>query len=347
VRAKKCGNPGRVPAPSRGGLRSAQPISAHGIVRLVLLAILVSAALAAPARAFEDYTPPEALGMGGAARGWATGDQGPLFNPSGMSLTKAYTLSGAYEYSSRLSDQFVHASIVDSTSPLNLAGGLYYTYHALSPGGAASGSGHEGGLALSYPFAPYVSLGGTLKYFKLLNGDAYAGQGGGVTFDVGATIRPTSIVSLGLVGTNLRDLGTSEATRAIGYGVALVPNASLLVAVDGLTRLTADNQTGRKGTSLMGGGAYTIAGKVAARLGGGYDAATGNGYLTVGASVVSEIGAIDAGLRQDVTRGVIVAGGGEAHETVVGINLRLFIPTMQNQDATPELPEVGAPVTNP
>jgi hypothetical protein len=309
--------------------------------------LLLTAAIASPARAFEEMTPPETLGMGGAARGWATGDAGPLLNPSGMSLTKAYTLTGTYEYASRLSQQFVHASVVDSTSPFALSGGLYYTYHAQSPAGAPSGSGHEGAFALSYPFGPYVSLGATFKYLKLLDGDAYAGHGGGVTFDVGATIRPTHVASIGLVGTNLRDLGTSEATRAIGYGVALLPVPGLLVTADGLTRLTADNQTGRKGTSLMGGAAYTFAGKVAARAGGGYDASTGNGYLTVGASVVSEIGAIDGGLRQDVTRGVIVAGSGEAHETVVGISLRLFIPAMQTEDAQPDLQELRAPVTSP
>jgi hypothetical protein len=310
------------------------------------LAILATLAFASTAQGFEELTPPEALGMGGAARAWATGDEGPLMNPSGMSLTKAYTLTGSYEYASRLSDQFIHASIVDSTAPINLAGGLYYTYHAQSPGGAPAGSGHEGGLALSYPFGPYVSVGGPVKYFKLLNGDAYAGHGGGVTFDVGATIRPTQIVSIGVVGTNLRNLGSSEATQAVGYGAALLPIPALLVVADGLTRFTADNQTGRKGTSLMGGAAYTIAGKLAVRAGGGYDASTGNGYLTFGASIVSEIGAIDAGLRQDVTEGVIVAGGGESRETVVGVSLRLFIPSMQSE-APPDLQDLRAPVTNP
>jgi hypothetical protein len=303
-------------------------------------------AFASAAHGFEELTPPEALGMGGAARGWATGDEGPLMNPSGMSLTKAYTLTGSYEYASRLSQQFIHASVVDSTAPINLAGGLYYTYHAQSPSGAPAGSGHEGGLALSYPFGPYVSVGATVKYFKLLGGDADAGHSGGVTFDVGATIRPTQIVSVGIVGTNLRDLGTSEATQALGYGAALLPIPALLVTADGLTRFTADNQTGRKGTSLMGGAAYTIAGKVAVRAGGGYDGSTANGYLTAGASIVSEVGAVDAGLRQDVTQGVIVAGGGRERETVVGVSLRLFIPSMQS-DAPPELPEVRAPVTNP
>src|SRR6185312_3931810 len=106
----------------------------------------------------------------------------------------------------------------------------------------------------------------------------------------------------GVVGANLRSLSNSEATRAIGYGVALVPRAGSLGVVDGLTRLTTDNQTGRKGTSVMGGGAYTFLGKMAVRVGGGYDASTGNGSVTFGASGVSEAAAIDAGLRQDLTR---------------------------------------------
>ena len=232
-----------------------------------LLAIALTSAVGATARAFEEFTPTEALGMGGASRAWALADEGPLLNPSGMSLSKAYTIDGTYGYASRLSEQFLHASIVDSTSPFNLAGGLYYTYHSTNPSGGLDGHGHEGGLALSFPFGPYVSIGATLKYFKLLDADAIDGHDGGLTFDVGATIRPTQVVSLGVVGTNLRDLGTSQATQAIGYGLALIPLTNMVVVADGLTRFTADAQTGRKGTSLMGGAGYTFWGKLAVRAG--------------------------------------------------------------------------------
>ena len=227
---------------------------------LVLVAIAVTAALGSSARAFEDLTPTEALGMGGASRAWAVADEAPLLNPSGMSLTKAYTcIDGTYGYASRLSDQFLHASIVDSTSPFNLSGGLYYSYHTASPGGALAGHGHEGGAALAFPFGPYVSLGGTLKYFKLVDGDVVNGHDGGLTFDLGATIRPTPIVSVGIVGTNLRSLSTSQATQAVGYGVsASIPAGNAILVADGLSRFTPDNQTGRKGTSVMAGAGYTF-----------------------------------------------------------------------------------------
>jgi hypothetical protein len=320
--------------------------SSRSRATVALLAITLTSAVAANARAFEEFTPTEALGTGGASRAWAVGDEGPLLNPSGMSLTKAYTIDGTYGYASRLSDQFLHASIVDSTSPFNLAGGLYYTYHSSSPSGGLTAHGHEGGLALSFPFGPFVSIGATLKYFKLEDADVFDGHDGGFTFDVGATIRPTEIVSLGLVGTNLRDLGTSQATQAVGYGVALIPLTNMLVVADGLTRFTADNQTGRKGTSLMGGASYTFLGKLAARAGGGYDATTGNGYLTFGLSGVSEIGAFDGGVRQDLTRSAL-ASGAEVRETVLQVSLRLFIPASQTQDPSLDLQDTRAPVNNP
>ncbi len=66
----------------------------------------------------------------------------------------------------------------------------------------------------------------------------------------------------------------------------------------------------------MGGAGYTFVGKLAVRAGGGYDASTGNGYLTVGLSGVSEIGAFDGGVRQDLSRSML-ASGAEVRETVL------------------------------
>jgi hypothetical protein len=315
-------------------------------VRHLLLAIVVTAALASPARAFEDFSGTRSLGMGGASRAWAIGDEGPLLNPSGMSLAKAYDIEAAYGYAgaanapaslpatSRLADSFLHASIVDSTSSYNLAGSIYYTYHTADRGGLVA-HGHEAGGALSLPFGEFLSLGATIKYFVLQDADDVAGHGGGLTFDVGATVRPTPLVSLAVVGTNLRDLGNSQATQGIGYGAALIPVPSLVIALDGLTRLTPDNQTGRKGTSIMGGADFTMAGRLGVRAGGGYDAVTGNGYATVGFSAISEVGSFDAGLRQDLFRSEVSPGFERPRETVVGLSLRLFVPAEQTPPQPP------------
>jgi hypothetical protein len=292
------------------------------------LAIAVMLAAQPAARAFEGFTPTQALGMGRASRAWAVGDAGPLLNPSGMTLLKAYTLEGTYGYGTRLSDQYLHASVVDDTSSYNLAGGLYYTYNTTDPSGGPSGHGHEAGLSLAFPFGNYVAIGATLKYFNLAGSDVVNDHDGGITFDLGITARPIPLLSIGLVGSNLRSLDNSLATQSIGYGVAVLPVPGLVLAADGVTRFTADNVTGRKGTSGMAGASYTLFGKLGIRAGGGYDAATGAGYGTFGLSAISEIGALDGGVRQDLTR-----GDGGKRETVVGISLRLFIPASQtNQD---------------
>jgi hypothetical protein len=164
--------------------------------------------------------------------------------------------------------------------------------------------------------------------FNLSGTDLVDGNNGGITFHLGITARPIPLLSIGLVGSNIRSLQNSQATQAIGYGVAVLPLAGLVLAADGVTRFTADNVTGRKGTSAMGGASYTLFGKLGIRAGGGYDAATGAGYGTFGLSAISDIGALDGGVRQDLSR-----GDGGTRETVVGISLRLFIPASQtNQD---------------
>ncbi len=297
------------------------------------LAVAVATAVAPDARAFEEFTPTLPLGMGGASRAWAVGDAGPLLNPSGLTLVKAYTLAGTYGYGTRQDDQFLHASVVDNTSAYNVAGGLYYTYHSMDPSGGLSGHGHEAGLSLAFPFGNYVAIGATLKYFNLAGGDALGGQTGGVTFDLGLTVRPMQVLSVAVVGSNIRNLDNSQAPQTVGYGVALLPTGSLILAADGVTRFTADSQTGRKGTSAMLGAAYTLFDKIGLRAGGGYDSVTGNGYATLGLSAISDIGALDGGVRQDLFRSQDSAGVPRPRETVVGLSLRLFIPASQtNQD---------------
>ena len=215
--------------------------------------------------------------------------------------------------------------MVDNTSGFGIAGGLYYNYHVAEPGGGVSGHGHEAGLALSVPIANRATLGGTVKYFSLSGIDVPAGGGsGGVTFDVGATISLIPKLSVAVVGTNLRNLHNSNATQGVGYGVAVFPIPDLVIAADAWTRLTPDNYTGRKGTNVMVGGDLTLGGKFGVRAGGGYDSATENGYAAVGLSAVSEIGAIDGAIRQDV-----FVYGNVPRGTIVAISLRLFIPAQQ------------------
>jgi hypothetical protein len=104
----------------------------------------------------------------------------------------------------------------------------------------------------------------------------------------------------------------------------------LMIVADGRTSFQSDIFTGRHGTSLMGGIEWTMAERLGLRAGGGYDATTGNGYMTGGLSALSEIGAVDVGFREDVTQRKV--GGVETpRQTMVGVNLRLFVPASETQ----------------
>src|SRR5882672_5084583 len=189
--------------------------------------LLLAAAFARPVQAFEDFEGTRAAAMGGATRAWALADSAILLNPSGMSLAKAYNVEAAYAYGTRLSEQFFHASVVDSTSGSNLAGGFYYTYHLAKPAGVA-GHGHEVGAALSLPLGESIAFGATLKWFRLEGADdnparaasRAAPTSDGLTCDVGATLRPMSSLSFGVVGVNLVERHSGQVPKMLTFGAA-------------------------------------------------------------------------------------------------------------------------------
>jgi hypothetical protein len=282
------------------------------------LAILV----ARPARAFEEYQGTRAQGMGGATRAWALGDSAALLNPSGMPLVKSYAVEAAYAYASRNAGQFFHASIVDSTSDVNIGGAVYYTYRMDSPPGAPKGHGHEAGAALAMPLGTHLALGATLKWFQLSGADqGPALSTGGLTFDVGVTIRPSPILALAVVGQNLRDLDAGQAPQTLAYGVVFVPIPELVLAIDGLTSFTRDDYLNTKGTGGQGGLEWTLAHRVVVRTGGGLDPLLGVGYLAAGLSALSDVGAVDVGVRGDL----FPVKTGSERNVFVGASLRLFL----------------------
>jgi hypothetical protein len=298
-------------------------------MRAAAVLLLAALLLARPARAFENFEGTRALAMGGATRAWALGDTALLLNPSGMSLAKIYNVEASYAYGSRLSEQFVHASVVDSTSASTLAGGLYYTYRFDKPAGV-SGHSHEAGGALSLPLGERFAMGATLKWFRFEGADdnpmppagAAATTSSGFTFDAGVTVRPTPTLSFAVVGANLVDREHGQAPRLVSYGAAFVPIQDLVVALDGVTSFTRDDYTGARGTGVRAGLEAALAQRVAIRAGGGTDPAAGVGYLAAGLSILSEVGAADVGARGDL----FPYRTGSDRSFFVGVSLRLFVP---------------------
>jgi hypothetical protein len=278
-------------------------------------------ALPATASAFVDELGSRAVGMGGAGRADARGDEAIPLNPSGMSVARLYSVEGHYQYVSPGGEQFGHVSVVDSTSPSGISGGLYYVFRTAAMTGVSRSTGNEGGIALSTPLGDVVMLGVTGKYLRL-SGGAPEPDGsnahGGITVDAGATIRPASILTLGVVGYSLRDLSTTRAPLALGYGAAVSPVPQLTAALDVFHDFTTSDPTRGVRTTLAIGAELRPAERMALRAGGGRDGGLEHDYVSAGFAAVSEAGALDFGLRQDIT--------GSGKTTTFVASLRVFVP---------------------
>lgn len=303
-------------------MRLAQPYYPPMVSRIlfpVLASATCVAAFVSPALADGILFPtPRPLGMGGAMRAIATGDAAPQLNPSGISLLRAYFLEGSYQYSSATSSQDARISAVDSTSALNLGGALYYSYHRDSPGDGVTHTGHLAGASLSFPFLDKIFLGGSAKYIYFE--DPAGPTQKGFTFDAGLTLRPLPQVSIGATGYNLLDRETPWAPRAVGGGVAVLPMPTLVFAFDAVLEKVYADTTRDRAMYYMGGGELSFSSAAAIRAGAGRDGLNRTTYVSVGVSLLSaEIGALDIGLRQDVS--------GEKKNTMFGISGRLFVPS--------------------
>ena len=174
--------------------------------------------------------------MGETLRGAGHGDEGPLLNPSGMSLIQSYTIEADYLFAQpattsipacldRRLDLAATRSRAAFTTPITP------TIPSGAPAGARARGRAGAVVAVRRPTSRSAATG---KYF-MLAGDqtSLAGGTGGFTYDVGITAAAGAGVSLGVVGYNLRDLNVRVAPQAVGYGVALSPTDILLIAVDG------------------------------------------------------------------------------------------------------------------
>jgi hypothetical protein len=291
---------------------------------LATLSCAAAISLVSPASAATPPVPgTRALGMAGALRGAATGDTALTLNPSGMSLMRAYVIEAAYAHDSVGSENsnLGRLSIVDSTSGFNLGGGVYYQYLADKLGGGIDRSGHEGGVALSLPLGEHVFIGGTGKYFRLhTNAGAVSSSVRGFTFDAGMTLKPVSMITIGVVGQNLVDMHTDRAPRTVGGGITVGATSEFLLSFDAVYDLTSKRDLGGSGKvwGFMGGAEYLFAQKFALRAGGGRRGVSRAGYLAAGASYIAQVGAIDFGFQQDLS--------GSAKETFIGVSARLFLP---------------------
>jgi hypothetical protein len=283
-------------------------------------------ALLAAGRAAATIPPvpsTRSMGMASSLRGSAMGDAALALNPSGMSLARTYVLEAAYLYDRPGDGQAHngHISVVDSTSAFNVAGGLYYTYLTEGRDNAPGRSGHEAGLALSFPIGDRVFLGALLKYLRLRNDDPVppgtSRLVSGFGFDLGATVRPASMLTIGVAATNVAGAQLGDrAPRTLGGGVTVGVTNEVLLALDAVVDVTDST---RKVWRFVGGAEFLVANRLALRAGGGRRGDTGAALLAGGLSLISEVAALDFGVQQDLA--------GARKELVVGVSGRVFVPS--------------------
>src|SRR5579872_6026413 len=95
--------------------------------RRIALVVSLLCGAATTARAQNDLVGVRALGAGEAMRAIATGAEGPLLNPAGMSLIKQYVIEAQYGFTVEPLQHAVNVSVVDSVTS-RVAAGLFYSF---------------------------------------------------------------------------------------------------------------------------------------------------------------------------------------------------------------------------
>lgn len=311
---------------ARGFLAPARGSRQHSAMRSLVLAVSCLAALAgrgvAGADSLDDQLGPREIAVGEALRGGATGAAGVYLNPSGLSLNRELVFEGGYGYRAADSASLIGVSACDSTNAL--PGCFFYDYAGSSPelgGMTLHQTTHVGGLTLSRMLLPRVLIGATGKYYHFTSGMNGESSASGTALDLGATLRLTDVINLGVSAQNLwESSSTPEFPRAIGGGVYAHLASMLALSFDARWRLDGDDHSARFGgggelflTSNHGQSGYPI------RLGAVHDNGLGATYLSAGAGYASLNWGIDIAGRREVKGG---------NQTLLIASMRFFGPRL-------------------
>jgi hypothetical protein len=295
-------------------------------MRSLALAISI-AALAASADAgadgLSDQLGPREIAVGEALRGGATGASAADLNPSGLSLNRELVFEGGYGYRAADSASLIGASACDSTNAV--PGCFFYNYAGSNPdlgGMSLHRTTHLGGLALSRALVPRVMIGATVKYYRFTSEMPGESDASGTAFDLGATLRITDIVNLGVSAQNLWETtATPQFPRALGGGIYAHLASALALSFDMRWKLEDGDHSMRYG----GGGELFLRNSggqsgFPIRIGALHDAVgSGATFLSAGLGFASISWGIDVAGRREVS-------GGD--ETLVIASLRFFGPRL-------------------
>ncbi len=295
-------------------------------MRSFVLGVSCIAALAgggiAGADSLNDQLGPREIAVGEALRGGATGEAGVDLNPSGLPLNRELVFEGGYGYRAADSASLIGVSACDSTNAV--PGCFFYDYAGSSPelgDMTTHRTTHVGGMTLSYMLLPRVLIGATGKYYHFTSSMPGESNASGTAFDLGATLRLTDVINLGVSAQNLwESSSTPEFPRAVGGGVYAHLASLLALSFDARWKLDGNDRSARFG----GGGELFLTGNhgqsgFPIRVGALHDNALGATYLSAGLGYASINWGIDIAGRREFQ-------GGD--ETLIIASMRFFGPRL-------------------
>lgn len=273
-----------------------------------LLASLALVAAATSTAQADDFIGARGLAMGGALRAAAVSTPSLYMNPAGMAVGRLYHLEAAYQYDNAAQGHLANAAVVDSTN--KVGGGLGATY-AVSDPDHADRSFYDLRLGLAAPLAQGFSLGLTLKYLHLeQSGTPALGAAAAAatdepllddfTFDAGAMLRLGEMLTLGVAGYNLTNLGTPEAPLEVGFGAAVTVGGLFVVDADAILDLTTYD---RVVSRYAIGGEYFAASRYPLRLGYSIEPRTEEQFFAGGVGYVDQRFSTEVSVRQQIAGG--------------------------------------------
>jgi hypothetical protein len=295
-------------------------------MRSLVLGLSAVAALAGSANAgadsLDDVLGPREVAVGEALRGGATGAAGVDLNPGGIPLNRELVFEGGYGYRAADSASLIGVSACDSTNAM--PGCFFYDYAGSSPdliGMSPHRTTHVGGLALSRMIVPRLMIGATAKYYHFTSSMPGESDASGTVFDLGATLRVTEMVNVGVSAQNLwATTESSQFPRAVGGGIYAHPIAPLALSFDARWRLDGNDRSARYG----GGGEFFFGNNggqsgFPIRFGALHDNGLGATYLSAGLGYAAINWGIDVAGRREVK-------GGD--ENMIIASMRFFGPRL-------------------
>jgi hypothetical protein len=265
---------------------------------------------------YDEIETPRVAGTGGAQRAMSNSISALFVNPANMVASRVYHLGALAQIWPEAKRQSYGAAAVDSiVSASRVAGGLGATYNLQDTDGIDR-KWTDVRFALAFPFSDQFFAGAGGRYlFASQDGNgplesSPASEGlpdgdivKGLTFDLGATVKPSENFALSVVGNNLSNPDHSFQPMSIGGALGLsLGDFGLETDVLG-DFVTWDETTAR----AMVGGEGLFADHFAVRLGYRYDQGAESHAVSGGIGYIDRAFDVDLAVRRVVSGDAVTA----------------------------------------